>query len=205
MSDEVAAVVLAAGGSQRLGYPKQLLRRDGETLLRRAARLAGNSGAGRVLVALGAQAPQLRLELHGLAVEVVEVPEWQQGLGASLARVQAELSRARHRHVLVLGCDQPALAATHLRHLLDAARQATAGSAFSGYAGVRGLPAAIAWPSWSQARFAGDQGLRAMAREGPLRDSRQVDAPELALDLDTPADVAAAISLGWLDSADSPD
>ena len=203
MSDDLVAVVLAAGGSQRLGYSKQLLRRNGETLLRRTARLAGNSGASRVLVALGAQAAQLRPQLQGLGVEVVDVPEWQQGLGASLARVQAVLGQARHRHVLVVGCDQPALAAAHLQQLLDAAREA--GSAFSAYAGVRGLPAAIAWSSWSQARFSGDQGLRAMAREGSLQDSAHVAAPELALDLDTPADVAAAINLGWLDSPESPD
>ncbi|HVJ38686.1 MAG TPA: nucleotidyltransferase family protein [Stenotrophomonas sp.] len=203
MSDDVVAVVLAAGGSQRLGYSKQLLRRNGETLLRRAARLAGNSGAGRVLVALGAQATQLRPQLQGLAVDVIEVPEWQQGLGASLARVQSALGQAQHRHVLVLGCDQPALASAHLQQLLDAARDG--GSAFSAYAGVRGLPAVIAWASWSQARFGGDQGLRAAAREGPLQDSAHVTAPELALDLDTPADVAAAISLGWLDSPDGPD
>jgi len=202
MSDELVAVVLAAGGSRRLGYPKQLLRRDGETLLRRAARLGRGSGARRVLVALGAQAVQLRPELEGLEAEIVDVPEWQQGLGASLARLQAVLGGDRHRHVLVLGCDQPALGAGHLQHLLDAAHAAPAGSAFSGYAGVRGLPAAVGWPAWVQARFAGDEGLRALARDGSMRGIAQVDAPDLALDLDTPADVAAAVSLGWLDSPD---
>ena len=50
-----AAVVLAAGGSTRLGRPKQLLTRDGETLVHRAARLAIATGATRVLVVTGAQ------------------------------------------------------------------------------------------------------------------------------------------------------
>jgi len=205
VSEDLVAVVLAAGGSQRLGYPKQLLRRDGETLLRRAARLARASGAARVLVALGARSEQLRPELADMAVEIVDVPEWQQGLGASLAHMQAVLGQADHRHVLILGCDQPALGVAHLARLLDAARQTPAGSAFSAYTGVRGLPAAIAWPAWTQARFVGDVGLREVARDGTLAGIAQVDAPDLALDIDTAADVAAAISLGWLDSADSPD
>jgi len=198
----VAAVVLAAGSSQRLGQPKQLLRREDETLLRRAARLALASGAAQVCVALGAQSALLRPELHGLVVDVVEVPDWAEGMGASLRQLQRVLHEARHRHVLILGCDQPALRVTHLLRLQEAARSAAAGSAFSAYAGVRGLPAVVAWPLWQQARFAGDEGLRALARDLATQGLAEVAAPELALDLDTPADVSAAISLGWLDRLD---
>jgi molybdenum cofactor cytidylyltransferase len=201
MSADFVAVVLAAGGSLRLGRPKQLLRRDGETLLRRSARLAHASGAARVLVALGAEAGSLRGVLKGLAVEVVEVEDWQAGLGASLARLQAVLGDTGYRRVLVLGCDQPALSLSHLAELLAAAGQAAAGGAFSAYAGVRGLPAVVASEDWRQARFAGDEGLRALARD-PARAFGHVQAPDLALDIDTPADLAAAVNLGWLDRPD---
>ncbi|KRG38403.1 hypothetical protein ARC20_01725 [Stenotrophomonas panacihumi] len=201
MSMGFVAVVLAAGGSTRLGRPKQLLRRDGETLLRRSARLAHASGASRVLVALGAEAAHLRGELQGIAVEIVEVADWPQGLGASLARLQATLGEAGYRRVLVLGCDQPALGVSHLAQLLDAAEHAPAGGAFSAYAGVRGLPAVVAAEDWRQARFAGDEGLRTIARD-PARAFGHVPAPDLALDIDTPADLAAAVSLGWLDRPD---
>lgn len=201
MSADVVAVVLAAGGSARLGRPKQLLRRDGEPLLRRSVRLAQASGAARVLVALGAHAPLLREALAGTAVEVVEITDWPQGLGASLAGVQAALGDADFRRVLVLGCDQPALALPHLTALLDSALQAEAGGAFSAYAGVRGLPAVVAARDWRAARFSGDEGLRAWARD-PARRFGEVSAPDLAWDIDTPADLAAAVSLGWLDRPD---
>lgn len=197
MSADFVAVLLAAGGSQRLGHSKQLLRREGQTLLRHAAHLACGSGAARVLVALGAQRERLQAELCDLPVEIVDVPNWQEGLGASLARLQQALRTAQYGHVLVLGCDQPALAAPHLQQLLAAAARSD-GSAFSGYAGVRGLPAVVAWPLWRQARFAGDVGLRDVARSG-AHAVAVVEAPELALDLDTAADVSAAVSLGWLD------
>lgn len=194
------AVVLAAGGSARLGRPKQLLRREDETLLRRSARLAHASGAARVLVALGANASTLRAELHGISVEVVEVPDWEEGMGASLRRLQQALPVAAQ--VLILGCDQPALDQAHLQRLLAAAIAAPARSAFSAYAGVRGLPAVVGGAAWTAASFAGDEGLRAMARDAGSHGLAQVQAPDLALDLDTPADVVAAVSLGWLDPPD---
>jgi molybdenum cofactor cytidylyltransferase len=54
VSVSVAAIVLAAGASRRLGQPKQLLMLGGEALLERAIRLAGEAGAAPVLTVLGA-------------------------------------------------------------------------------------------------------------------------------------------------------
>ncbi|WP_206412747.1 NTP transferase domain-containing protein, partial [Lysobacter enzymogenes] len=109
-----AAVLLAAGASRRLGRPKQLLRRDGETLLRRGARLALASAAARTVVVLGARADALRGELDGLAVEIVLNPDWQDGMAASLAAAARALA-GFDGAVLVLACDQPALELAHLR------------------------------------------------------------------------------------------
>ena len=64
----VAAVVLAAGGSRRLGEPKQLLRLSGQPLVRRAALAALGSRAERVLVVTGARAREVEAALAGLAL-----------------------------------------------------------------------------------------------------------------------------------------
>ena len=50
----VAAIVLAAGGSSRMGSPKQLLRFGGESLVRRAATTALGSHCSKVFVVVGA-------------------------------------------------------------------------------------------------------------------------------------------------------
>ncbi len=50
----IAAVVLAAGASTRLGEPKQLVTLAGETLLERAVRIAHEAGCAPVVVVLGA-------------------------------------------------------------------------------------------------------------------------------------------------------
>ena len=86
-----AAVVLAAGGSSRLGEPKQLLLCQGETLLERAVRLAHESGAQPVIVVLGAQADRLRGLVEKRAIVAIN-DDWQSGMSTSLrAGLQAAL------------------------------------------------------------------------------------------------------------------
>ena len=81
----VAAIILAAGASRRLGQPKQLLIMGAETLLARAMRLAKEAGANPVLVVLGAFrdaicARPLSFVTQSLAVN----QDWQQGMATSI-------------------------------------------------------------------------------------------------------------------------
>src|SRR5947199_10804400 len=86
----VGLLLLAAGGSARMGAAKQLLRCEGQTLLRRAAETALASVCRPVIVVLGARCDALRPELHGLPVEITENPDWALGMGSSIsAGVQA--------------------------------------------------------------------------------------------------------------------
>ncbi|WP_159094273.1 nucleotidyltransferase family protein, partial [Xanthomonas fragariae] len=85
MSSDHAALVLAAGAGRRLGRWKQLLMRDGEPLLRRAARIALQTSPRRCVVVLGAKADALTEVLQGLDVEILRHADWSAGMGSSLA------------------------------------------------------------------------------------------------------------------------
>ncbi len=114
----VAAIILAAGASTRLGTPKQLVPYQGEPLLRRAARSALEAGASPVLVVLAAaREASSRLHTHldrsahtasqttpsnsmanlsrqalaGLPVTIVENPDPNSGMGSSLRAGMAAL------------------------------------------------------------------------------------------------------------------
>ena len=193
------AVVLAAGGSTRLGRPKQLLTRDGETLVHRAARLALASGAARVRVIVGAQADDVVAAVRDLPVECLVNPRWNEGLAGSV-RVAVDALAAHDRATLLLTCDQPALDLAHLQALLAAARAAPSGSAATRFGDRVGVPAVVAPSVLRAARTVqGDRGLRDVLNAtgaGVIA----CDAPVLGVDIDTPEDVAEAVSRGWLDA-----
>ncbi|MBM5813030.1 MAG: nucleotidyltransferase family protein, partial [Gammaproteobacteria bacterium] len=116
-------ILLAAGGSSRYGRPKQLVRLDGETLLRRAARIATTVAPDRTIVVLGARAGRLLPQLRGLPLRSVRNPRWRAGLATSLAAGLRALP-GDARAALVLLADQPAVAASDLCRLISTWRRA---------------------------------------------------------------------------------
>lgn len=193
------AVVLAAGGSRRLGRPKQQLNRAGESLLHRSVRLAAHTGPQRLLVVLGARHRELQDEIEGLPGERWLNPLWARGLSTSLQLAASAL--AEHSGpTLILGCDQPALEFAHLQTLLDAAQAAPSGCAVTRHGRSPGIPAVLA-ADWlaRAAQLQGDRGYGALLARVPEHRLAWLDEPALRLDIDDEDDVARAIARGLLD------
>ena len=204
MSAGHAAVVLAAGGSTRLGRPKQLLTRDGETLVHRVARLALESGAKRVLVVVGARADEVCIAVADLPVDCIVNPAWQAGMAGSL-RLAAETLASHTGATLLLACDQPALDVAHLQALMGAARRSSSSSAATRFGERLGIPALVSAQMLQKALVLadGDRGLRDVLNTADA-EVAACDAPQLEHDIDTPDDVAYAIAKGWLDAPTAP-
>lgn len=183
-----AAIVLAAGASRRLGTAKQLLCVDDETLLHRVTRLVLSTRPAETRVVLGHDVASIAPAVADLPARIVVCADWARGLGASLAAGLAGLPD-ECAGALVVVCDQTDLDAGHLAALVAAWRTAPGRAAASRYAGVLGVPAVL--PRRWFARLcegSDDRGARALLRaEAP--EVSAIDAPELAADLDTPADV----------------
>lgn len=194
-----AVLVLAGGLSRRLGQHKQLLRREGEAMIHRAVRLGQQTAPSEVVVVLpGSAAPALAGALQDLRCRVLVNPAPQSGLAGSL-HVAAPLMQ-RHRRVLVLTCDQPALEHVHLQQLLQGAAGAVARCAATLHAGLPGVPAVVpgAWFE-DMGPQAADEGFRARLRGVPAGDVWLLHAAALEHDLDTADDVQAARAAGLLD------
>jgi molybdenum cofactor cytidylyltransferase len=181
-----ALVLLAAGGSRRLGEAKQLLRFGDESLVRRAARLGLATAPAEAVVVCGAQADAVWGEVADLPLRKLVCAQWEAGLGESLALALGALSDDIDG-ALVLLCDQPALDAAHLLALRDAWRTDPLRAAASAYAGVLGVPALLP-RSWFAALAGGghDRGARDLLR-AHADQVHAVAAPPLAEDIDTPA------------------
>ena len=106
MTGPVSVVVLAAGGSRRLGRPKQLLDFRGATLLDATLATARAARADQVVVALGGAADEVSERVDLAGVDVVLNPDYGDGCATSirtaLARVRDDVAGV----VLLLG-DQP--------------------------------------------------------------------------------------------------
>jgi CTP:molybdopterin cytidylyltransferase MocA len=185
-------VVLAAGGSSRMGEPKQLLDFRGRSLLRRAATVALEAGCGPVAVVVGADADRMRTELAGLPVRIVNNEAWSEGLSTSvkagLAALEAEVEA-----ITFFPCDQPAVDAAVLKGLAAAREQSSRALIVSGYGGAWGAPMLVAKSRWPQLReLTGDRGAQKVAYAHP-DDVECVPFPDGTFDIDTPADYDACL------------
>ena len=192
------AIVLAAGGSRRLGIPKQLLQRGGETLVHRAVRLASATQPQRLLLVIGAHADEMREAVADLRVEILVNDDWREGLASSLRAAVGALDGSAS--ALILGCDQPALEQSHLQRLLAGATASVSGCAATLHGAAPGIPAVVSAALFRRAHeLHGDSGLRGSLQRLSSGSLYLLEAAELVFDLDTPADVEKAVADGLLD------
>jgi len=182
-----AALLLAAGGSRRLGKPKQLLEIDGEPLVRRAARALLATRPSELYVVVGARADEVFAALAGVVTRRINCGDWTSGLSASLRAGLAALPGETDAALVAL-CDQPAMDAAHLDRLVEAFRAQPGRAVASAYAGVLGVPAVLP-RAWFDEILAlqGDAGARELLRSRS-RDVQAIAAPALAHDVDEEAD-----------------
>jgi molybdenum cofactor cytidylyltransferase len=182
-----AAVILAAGGSSRLGQPKQLVLWRGRPLVWHAARAALGAGLDPVIVVVGAHAADVRAALDSLPVSVVENPNWRSGQSSS---VKAGLAVVREAEATVfLLTDTPYVDSDLVAALSEAHRKSLAPIVAPRAAGRRANPVLfdrLTYPALFQ--IEGDQGGRDLFDRFEVH---WVDwQAEILLDVDDQADLA---------------
>ena len=113
----VTGLVLAAGGSRRLGEPKQLLRYGDGTLLDHTLDTARASGFDQLIVALGGSSTEIRDRVDLSGADVVENPDFGEGCSSSIAAGLSALDPSSELLVLMLG-DQPGVMPETVRALI---------------------------------------------------------------------------------------
>lgn len=185
-----AILVLAAGGSRRLGRPKQLVNWRGQPLVRHAAETARVAGLGPVIGVLGAAAAECREALDGLDVTVVENPDWADGMGGSIATgMRVLMERGEIDAVIITLCDMPFLTEQVFQRLEHVGRQNIHGRVATCHDEAAGPPAwfSRAWFP-ALAGLVGQDGARGLFQNGG--ELERIAFPEAKVDLDTPFDLA---------------
>jgi molybdenum cofactor cytidylyltransferase len=168
-----AGLLLAAGEGRRFGGPKQLARVDGRPLIEHA--LAALDGLDRIVVVLGARADEIRAGADLGAAELVDCPDWADGMSASLRCGLAALAGADE--VVITLADQPFITAAVVARV----RSVPGPAARAVYGGAPGHPVVIRGPLLERAgELRGDAGFRDLAgfaevECSDLADPRDID------------------------------
>jgi len=136
------AVILAAGGSLRLGQPKQLMQFRGKTLVRRIVDFAREAGCDPVAVVVGSDKEKIVAELRDRGAMIVENEYWRTGIGSSIrAGVQHLIDNEPLAAIVLLVCDQPFVDAELIKQLLAHRAMSRKAIAASRYGDTLGVPA----------------------------------------------------------------
>ena len=176
-SPRIAAILLAAGLSSRMGGANKLLAdAGGMAMVRRSAAAVLASGASPLIVVTGHQADAVRAALGGLAVSFAHNPNFASGLASSLKTGLAGLPAEADGVIVALG-DMPLVEPRHIAKLIAAFHPAEHRSAcvpVSG--GQRGNPVL-----WGRQHFAALRGLEGDRGARGLLEGLGDDVAEVAI------------------------
>ena len=188
----ITGLVLGAGGSRRLGQPKQLLPYGDRTLLEHTVATARESGFDQLVVPIGGAADEVRERVDLSGADVVVNDAYGQGCSSSIAAALGAVDPRCDVLVLLLG-DQPGVTPATVAALL--AGRGDAPLAVCRYDDGRGHPLAFGRSVFSElADLHGDKGVWRLLDE---RADDVVEVPiagNVPLDVDTPEDYHAVLA-----------
>jgi molybdenum cofactor cytidylyltransferase len=195
----VTGLVLGAGGSSRLGRPKQLLPYRDTTLLGHVVDTARTCRFNQIVVAIGGAAEKVRAHVDLAGVDVVVNESYGAGCSSSIAAALGAVDPCCDVIVLMLG-DQPGVTADAVAALLTG--RGDAPLALCRYDEGRGHPIAFARRAFAElADLHGDKGVWRLL--GQRADEvTEVEVPgHIPRDVDTPEDYRAVLAQAGLEES----
>ncbi|MCI0426124.1 MAG: nucleotidyltransferase family protein [Actinobacteria bacterium] len=186
------ALILAAGGSRRLGRPKQLEPWGETNLLGHVIRKAATFGVDEVWVVLGHDWERILSETDLGGAVVVENPEWEEGIASSLRVGLDALTRlSRCERALILIGDQPEPSATVVKTLLESHLRSGRPVSIPKYRYALGNPVVVERSLWPRLMsLEGDEGAMRLWRAHPEWVNEVWFGDPAPRDVDTEADIA---------------
>ena len=210
LANEIAAIILAAGGSTRFARPKQLVQFRGKSLLRRIVEAAAEAKCSPVVVVIGSETEKTRGELAGTSAIAVENKDWQRGIGTSIrAGVRGAIDNATKEGrfpnrpsavskppllegIVLLTCDQPFVEAQTIRELIALYEKTKKAIVASSYSDTLGVPALFDQSCFAELlALDGDSGAKPIILSKRERVAEFL-FPEGKIDIDTAEDLELA-------------
>ena len=182
-------IILAAGGSKRLGRPKQMLEFNGRTLIEKAVETALAANCELVTVVLGNNFEEIEAKIEHFPVRIVRHRNWENGMGSSIRAGIEDIENEDLNAAVIMLCDQPLIESRHIRALVEKFERTGKPIVASVYLETVGVPAVFSRAMFPELiNIAGDRGARRII-ERHIGAVAKVQIPEAEFDIDTPADL----------------
>ncbi len=191
---QIAALLLAAGQSRRMGPQNKLLALiDGKPMVRHVAETLQKVELDEILMVTGHQADDVLKSMWDLNLPSVQNPNYKEGLSASL-KVGFEILKDRVDGILVCLGDMPYLSAQSIEKLIKGFNPENGKSIVIPTSdGKRGNPVLLSTQYWPDIKtLSGDLGARAIiVANDHAVEAVEIDSTEIFMDIDTPEILAA--------------
>jgi molybdenum cofactor cytidylyltransferase len=189
----VAAIILAAGSSSRMGQSKQLLAWKSETLLSHTVNIVNASKVDAVYVVLGANEQAHRNAITNSNVTILSNLAWAKGMGSSIKVAVNEVQQnPLVDGVLLLVCDQPFLSTLHLNTMLEAFEKQKRSIITSVYDRTNGVPVLFGKKHFAALMTIGDSEGAKKVISSAQEEVIGIMFPEGSVDIDTPEEYSLA-------------
>jgi molybdenum cofactor cytidylyltransferase len=192
----ISAILLAAGESNRMGQPKQLLPFGQSTIVERTIDNLLDSAVSETIVVLGYRDEEIRKTIADKPVKIAINPDYQQGISASIIAGLKQINKRARAVLLALG-DQPFVDSQTITSLVKAFRANNKGIIIPVYQGRRGNPVIFAIRYKGELlNLNGDTGGREIIKRHP-DDVLEVavNCEGVLLDIDTAENYTSMIKL----------
>jgi molybdenum cofactor cytidylyltransferase len=193
MTIRLEGILLAAGESRRMGYPKPLLEIDGKTFVEKIAATM-LAVVPRLVIVLGAHADRIRPAVpRDSRIEIVENPNYSRGQLSSL-KVGLGAIQTGSAGVIVHLADHPIVDVESFRAIVDSYERTRRPIVIARSSGRRGHPVLFDRTVFAELQNAPEgEGARYVVNADASRvEYVDLNDPGINLDLDTPADLARA-------------
>jgi molybdenum cofactor cytidylyltransferase len=193
MKRQLEGIILAAGESRRMGYPKPLLKIGGRTFIEQISETM-LAVVPRLVIVIGAHRERVRAAIpRDARITIAENPDYSRGqlssLKVGLGAVHADSAGA----IVHLG-DHPTVRVETFRAVVDSYNRTNKPIVIARHDGHRGHPVIFDRALFAEILSAPEkEGARFVVNADASRVAYvDLDDPGINLDLDTPADLARA-------------
>ncbi|WP_190258796.1 molybdenum cofactor cytidylyltransferase [Pelotomaculum schinkii] len=183
----ISAVILAAGMSSRMGFPKQLLELGKRPLIRIVTENVLASAVDEVTVVTGFREDEVSAAIKDLPVKIIVNPHFRQGQGSSLS-LGVKAINVNTTAFLVFMCDQPLISPSIINTVIREFKERRSMALRPLYQGMPGHPVIFSYSLTSELEsLQGDEGAREVLKKlGNKVDYLTVQDEAVILDVDTP-------------------